>query len=406
MEFLPSLPGLLLQFRVQSPFGRLAALSPSVQVGPAMPKRNARQIPAETQKKPHRGKAVGASRSRPAARKVRIPEARGELSPSEDEVPGSDTQEEPGIRLQKFLAMSGVDSRRNCEQYIRDGRVTIDGEVVTDPARLVSAEDHDIRLDSERRRLPRFRYFMLNKPKGVLCTNSDPEGRIRAVDLIPVADQRLFTVGRLDENTQGLLLLTNDGDLAQRLAHPRFEVVRRYRCHVAGRPTPEILQQLKDGMYFSEGFFRFRGVRLVRHQGRSTVLELELQEGRNREIRRLLARVGHKVIGLERIAFGPLQLGTLPYGRFREMAPAEVHALRRFLETGENPDRKANRGFGYRPGKTRSNRRKTAAKSSAAAKKTPKGGIARSPSGAGRRGQARRGNGDGSGPRPGRNRQP
>jgi 23S rRNA pseudouridine2605 synthase len=318
-----------------------------------------------------------------------VPEDRGALAAPEEAETGNDESAEPGIRLQKFLAMSGVDSRRNCEQYIRDGRVTIDGEVVTDPARLVSADGQDIRLDSERRRLPRFRYFLLNKPKGVLCTNSDPEGRTRAVDLIPVADQRLFTVGRLDENTQGLLLLTNDGDLAQRLAHPRFEVVRRYRCHVAGRPTPEILQQLKDGMYFSEGFFRFRGVRMVRHQGRSTVLELELQEGKNREIRRLLARVGHKVIGLERIAFGPLQLGTLPYGRFREMAPAEVHALRRFLETGEQPDRKGNRGFGYRPGKTRSKRKKPSGTGGTAAKKTAGGGLLRKSSGAGRRGQAR-----------------
>jgi 23S rRNA pseudouridine2605 synthase len=318
-----------------------------------------------------------------------VPEDRGALAAPEEAETGNDESAEPGIRLQKFLAMSGVDSRRNCEQYIRDGRVTIDGEVVTDPARLVSADGQDIRLDSERRRLPRFRYFLLNKPKGVLCTNSDPEGRTRAVDLIPVADQRLFTVGRLDENTQGLLLLTNDGDLAQRLAHPRFEVVRRYRCHVAGRPTPEILQQLKDGMYFSEGFFRFRGVRMVRHQGRSTVLELELQEGKNREIRRLLARVGHKVIGLERIAFGPLQLGTLPYGRFREMAPAEVHALRRFLETGEQPDRKGNRGFGYRPGKTRSKRKKPSGTGGTAAKKTAGGGLPRKSSGAGRRGQAR-----------------
>ncbi|MFM7058383.1 MAG: pseudouridine synthase [Planctomycetota bacterium] len=301
-----------------------------------------------------------------------------------------------GMRLQKFLAISGVDSRRNCEQYIRDGRVTVDGEVVTDPARLVNAEDHDIRLDSERRRLPRFRYFLLNKPKGVLCTNSDPEGRPRAVDLIPVADQRLFTVGRLDENTQGLLLLTNDGDLAQRLAHPRFEVVRRYRCQVAGQPTPETLQQLREGMYFAEGFFRFRQVRFVRHQGRSTVLELELQEGKNREIRRLLARVGHKVLGLERIAFGPLLLGSLPYGRFRELSPVEIRALRQFLSGERLPERRTGGGFGYRPGKTRGRRPKKSARGTAGggsgASATSAGGGRGAPraSGAGRRGEARR----------------
>ncbi len=275
------------------------------------------------------------------------------MIPDAPEVTSETGEASDTMRLQKFLAMSGVDSRRNCEEYIRDGRVTVDGVVVNDPARAVSPETHDIRLDSERLRLPRFRYFLLNKPKGVLCTNRDPEGRPRAVDMIPVADQRLFTVGRLDENTQGLLLLTNDGDLAQRLAHPRFEVVRRYRCHVAGWPTPETLNQLRDGMYFAEGFFRFQGIRVVRHQGRSTVLELELQEGKNREIRRLLARVGHKVIELERIAFGPLQLGSLPYGRFRELQPAEIRDLRHFLETGEKTGRRIKLGFGYRPGQTR-----------------------------------------------------
>ena len=376
------------------------------QVGPEMPKRTPRQVPTDTRKRSSAVKNGTSSRPRRGPGSVRVPEARGAVVPTEDSEVVSEDPAEPGIRLQKFLAMSGVDSRRNCEQYIRDGRVTIDGEIVTDPARLVSAEGEDIRLDSERRRLPRFRYFVLNKPKGVLCTNSDPEGRTRAVDLIPVADQRLFTVGRLDENTQGLLLLTNDGDLAQRLAHPRFEVVRRYRCHVAGRPTPEILQQLKDGMYFSEGFFRFRGVRMVRHQGRSTVLELELQEGKNREIRRLLARVGHKVIGLERIAFGPLQLGTLPYGRFREMAPAEVHALRQFLETGEQPDRRGTSSFGYRPGKTRSKRKKPTAAGSAEGKRAAGGAIPRKPSGAGRRGQARRDTGSSPKPGTGRKRRP
>lgn len=302
---------------------------------------------------------------RPAGpRPVRVPESRGvaPAAPAPDAATEDAVAEDSSVmRLQKFLAMSGVDSRRNSEQYIRDGRVTVDGEVVTDPARSVNAETSDVRLDAERLRLPRFRYFLLHKPRGILCTNRDPDGRPRAIDLIPVADQRLFTVGRLDENTSGLLLVTNDGDLAQRLAHPRFEVVRRYRCHVAGWPAPEVLTQLREGMYFAEGFFKFRGVRVIKHQGRSTVLELELQEGRNREIRRLLARVGHKVIELERIAFGPISLGSLPYGRFRELHGAEIRELKRFLATGELTEQSRGRGsFGYRPGKTRNKRRRTA----------------------------------------------
>lgn len=372
-----------------------------------------RQAPRSQSRRPpgkSGGSAAGPRRRGPA----RAAESRGALPPVRPEVEKAllesagleDSGEEQaevaesgsaGMRLQKFLAISGVDSRRNCEQYIRDGRVTVDGEIVTDPARLVVPEDQDIRLDSERRRLPRFRYFLLNKPKGVLCTNSDPEGRPRAVDLIPVSDQRLFTVGRLDENTQGLLLLTNDGDLAQRLAHPRFEVVRRYRCQVAGQPTPETLQQLREGMYFSEGFFRFRQVRFVRHQGRSTVLELELQEGKNREIRRLLARVGHKVLGLERIAFGPLVLGSLPYGRFRELSPQEIRALRQFLAGEQQPERRSAGSFGYRPGKTRGRRPQRAARRASGGAAASSGGrpatrpSSSGASGAGRRGEARRG---------------
>lgn len=209
--------------------------------------------------------------------------------------------------------------------------MTVDSEVVLDPAHNVIPETQDIRLDGERLRLPKFKYFLLNKPKGVLCTNSDPQGRPRAVDLIPAQGSRLFTVGRLDESTEGLLLITNDGDLAERLAHPRFEVVRRYRCHVAGIPSDTTLQQLREGMYFSDGFFRFRGVRLLKRKGRSGILELELREGKNREIRRLLAKVGHKVIALERIAFGPLRIGYLSPGRFRELHTSEVHELRRAL---------------------------------------------------------------------------
>lgn len=279
-----------------------------------------------------RGRAAAGKPARPGRSREQhasqVPAARGMLpkvAAVPDDLPGS-------IRLQKFLAAAGVDSRRNCESYIREGRVTVDNEVVIDPAAGVFPETQDIRLDGERLKMPRFKYFLINKPKGVLCTNSDPQGRVKAIDLVPSHGKRLFTVGRLDESTEGLLLITNDGDLAQRLAHPRFEVVRRYRCHVAGMPNDEVLRQLREGMYFSDGFFRFRGIRLVKRQGRSTILELELREGKNREIRRLLAKVGHKVIALERIAFGPLRLGSLHPGKHRELGTREVLELRRALE--------------------------------------------------------------------------
>jgi 23S rRNA pseudouridine2605 synthase len=239
---------------------------------------------------------------------------------------------ENDLRLQKFLANAGVDSRRNCEALIRDGRVTVDGKVVTDPARSVNPQEQDVRADGERLRLPAFKYFLLNKPKGVLCTNRDPRGRPRAVDLVPSRDQRMFTVGRLDENTQGLLLITNDGGLAEHLAHPRYEVVRRYRAQVVGIPTSETIAELEKGMHFSDGFFRFHSIRLMKRKGRSTFLELELREGKNREIRRLLARSGHKVINLERIAFGPLRIGYLAVGQCRELRAEELRGLYGFIE--------------------------------------------------------------------------
>ena len=247
-----------------------------------------------------------------------------------------------GTRLQKFLANAGVDSRRNVEDYIRTGRITVDGEVVTNPAVSVKPEVQDVRLDGERLKLPKFRYYLLNKPKGVVCTNRDPAGRTRAVDLVPNdRGDKLFTVGRLDENTEGLLLVTNDGALAEHLAHPRYEVIRRYRAQVAGVPEAETMSDLRKGMHFSDGFFHFHSIRMMKRKGRSAFLELEMQEGKNREIRRLLARVGHKVIHLERISFGPIRLGRLETGACRELRSSELSELYEFIRT---PPAKRKRG--------------------------------------------------------------
>ena len=341
-----------------------------------------RPRPGSSNNRPEKSRPAKRSPGRPggASRNFRRPdqaaESRGSriaanVVPDEVEEVGEDGER---MRLQKFLAMAGVDSRRKCEEYIRTGRVTVDSEVITDPARSVNPLTQDVRLDSERLRMPRLRYFLVNKPKGFLCTNHDPQGRPKAVDLVPASEQRMFTVGRLDEMTQGMLLITNDGDLAQRLAHPRFEVIRRYRCHVAGIPHPETLKQLREGMYFAEGFFKFRNVHIHRRKGQSSILEMELQEGKNREIRRLMARVGHKVLALERIEFGPLQLGSLAPGRHRELQPFEIHELRYFAEHGEKPastqPRKGS-SFGYRTGQTRNTRRRPDAPAERPAAVTP-----------------------------------
>ncbi len=246
----------------------------------------------------------------------------------------AETDPGSGQRLQKYLAAAGVDSRRNCEAYIREGRVSVNDNVVRNPGASIQPGVDEIRLDGERLKLPQLKYYLLNKPKGVLCTNSDPSGRPKAIDFVPGRGERLFTVGRLDENTQGLLLLTNDGDLAERMAHPRYEVVRRYKAQVAGVPKPETLTELRKGMHFSDGFFRFRKIRFLKRRGHSAFIEIELREGKNREIRRMLARAGHKVIQLERISFGPLTVGKLPVGRCRALQPREISELREFVLNG------------------------------------------------------------------------
>lgn len=242
----------------------------------------------------------------------------------------------PGIRLQRFLASAGLGSRRHCEEFIVAGRVAIDGEVVRDLGTRVDPRRQQVRVDGELVRREPARYFLLNKPRGYLCTNSDPAGRPRAIDLLPQERLRLFTVGRLDESSEGLILLTNDGELAHRLAHPRFQVRRTYAVQVAGRPTAETLAALKHGMHFREGRFRVDWIRRVGTRGNSMFLEVGLSHGQNREIRRLFARAGHKVMRLRRIAFGPLTLGRLPEGRFRPLRPAELKALRELARSPLN----------------------------------------------------------------------
>lgn len=240
-----------------------------------------------------------------------------------------------GVRIQKLLASAGIDSRRKCEEYITAGRVTVDGEVVTDLGRRVDPAAHDVRLDGERLRRQKKRHYLLNKPAGYLCTNYDRAGRKLAVDLIPSAGTRLFSVGRLDEASQGLLIVTNDGELAEQLAHPRYQVPRVYRVQVAGIPTPQTLAELRKGIHFTEGKFGLKRTKRLKTHGNSTFLEVELSRGQNREIRRLFARVGHKVMWLQRIAFGPLRLGDLPVGHYRPLSAEEIRSLQAFARDAE-----------------------------------------------------------------------
>lgn len=230
-------------------------------------------------------------------------------------------------RLNKFLAHAGVGSRRQCEELILAGRVSVDGQTVRDLATRVGPEQR-ITVDGQPLKAERLVYWLVHKPRGYLCTNYDPAGRPRVIDLVPHISQRVYTVGRLDEASEGLLLLTNDGELANRLLHPRFGVAKTYLVQVAGSPSPQDLQQLRKGIWLSEGQVRVRQVKRLKKQGESTWLRIVLCEGKNREIRRMLARLQHKVLALRRLALGPLQLGSLARGKFRRLALAELATLR------------------------------------------------------------------------------
>ena len=275
------------------------------------------------------------SRDRAAPRQPKSPRRRPAVENLEDVDETAVTRE----RLQKVLASAGLASRRHCEEYIVDGRVTVDGKVVTTLGIKVDPETQRVCVDGERVKVERRQYFLVNKPPGVISTNADPNGRPRVIDLLPPWKGRLFTVGRLDEASEGLLLVTNDGELAHRLAHPRFQVERIYRALVAGIPSDEVLRQLKQGLYFAEGKFRVREIRRVKNSIKSSILELVLMEGQNREIRRLLARVGHKVMKLKRVAFGPLKLGDLTTAAYRPLTPVELKVLQQFAAS--DPSRRA-----------------------------------------------------------------
>lgn len=261
------------------------------------------------------------------------------------------------IRLQKFLAATGLGSRRHCEEYIETGRVTVDGEAVTELGAKIDPENQVICVDGERVRLQPRRYYLLNKPTGFLCTNNDPSGRRRVVDLFPNDGQRLFTVGRLDENSEGLILVTNDGAMAERLAHPRYKVARTYHVQVAGNPTREKLDELRKGVRFKEGVFRVSGLKYLKKQGKSSFLELTLHEGQNREIRRMMARIGHKVIQLTRVRFGPLNIGKLKSGEYKRLSDWELKKLREMLNEKHSPAIRYRKGRkNVSPGKARSSR--------------------------------------------------
>ena len=227
------------------------------------------------------------------------------------------------MRLAKYLAHAGVASRRAAERLIAAGRVTVEGEVVTDPARDVDA-DLEVALDGEPVRAERRVVYAVNKPRGVVSTAADTHGRPTVIDLIPAEARRLYPVGRLDADSTGLLLLTNDGELANLLTHPRYEVEKVYRARVKPNLRAAAVDALRAGVELEDGPARAARVRQVS----SEVLEIAVTEGRKRQVRRMCEAVGHRVVELERVRFGSLRLGPLAPGAHRRLRPDEVEELR------------------------------------------------------------------------------
>lgn len=235
------------------------------------------------------------------------------------------------VRIQKVLAEAGVASRRAVEQMILDGRIEVNGSPVTELPCFVDAVADRIRVDGRivRARAEPKAYFLLNKPRGVVCTQSDPAGRPRAVDLLPQVARRVYCVGRLDADSTGLILLTNDGELTEHLTHPRYGVAKRYVVEIDGRLGGDEIARLKKGMYVDGRRTGGAAVKVLRKSPKRSLLEVTLREGRNREIRRVLARLGHKVKRLKRVAIGPLTDHGLKIGHFRALRDAEIAKLRR-----------------------------------------------------------------------------
>jgi 23S rRNA pseudouridine2605 synthase len=265
-----------------------------------------------------------------------------------------------GMRLQKFLSRAGAASRRQAEDLMAQGRVRVNGEPATTLGIRVEPGVDRVELDGKEIRFDRIRWILLNKPRGVLTTRRDPGGRPTVYSLLPPEHQGLKYVGRLDQDTEGLLLFTNDGTRLHALTHPSSEVPREYRALVGGIPDRAVLQRLEQGVELEDGPARAERVRMTSIvEGKGASLSLILREGRKREVKRLFDAVGHSVRRLRRVGFGPIRLGDLRPGEWRELDAAEVQALRRAAggspsgsggETGEPRRRSGGKG-GAPPGR-------------------------------------------------------
>ena len=236
--------------------------------------------------------------------------------------------EEQGVRLQKVMAAAGVGSRRACEDLIEKGRVSVNGAVVREQGLRVDPEKDVVRVDDMRINTGTSRtYLALNKPRGMVTAMTDPDGRPTVGDLVEQRTDRVFHVGRLDADTEGLLLLTNDGELSHRLTHPSYEVPKTYLAEVLGPVARDVGRRLRAGVELEDGPAKVDEFRLVSSSGNRVMLELVLHDGRKHIVRRLLEAVGHPVQRLVRTSIGPVQLGSQRAGKIRALTPPELAGL-------------------------------------------------------------------------------
>lgn len=240
--------------------------------------------------------------------------------------------DDPGaMRLARYMSNAGIASRRRCEELIAEGRVTVNGECVTTPLCVVVPGKDRILFEGRELRLGEMQYIMLNKPVGYLCSSRDPHAKRLIYDLLPASMKSLFYVGRLDRDTEGLLILTNDGDLSQGLTHPSREVPKRYIADCDGSFTDAMAHRMTDGIEDEGEMLCARSVRLKRQLDGHCLLELVLTEGKKREVRRLCAACGLDVVRLTRVAVGNLELGGLPSSEWRNLTPDELNSLRAII---------------------------------------------------------------------------
>ncbi len=232
------------------------------------------------------------------------------------------------VRLQKVLAAAGVDSRRKCEELILEGAVRVNRKVVDTLPAFVEPENDIITVNGKRISAERKVYFLLNKPKGVICSNKDPDGRKRAIDMVP-SRERIFCVGRLDIDTTGLIILTNDSEMANRLTHPRYEIAKTYVAKVKGQAVGEKVERLKRGVWMAEGRTGRAKVKILKRSEKESLLEITIRQGLNRQVRRMLANVGLRVKSLKRTQIGKITERGLGVGKFRVLSKKEVENLRK-----------------------------------------------------------------------------